>query len=163
MLDSSEYVRVTVPVCRSTDPGMEVWSRARTSDPCDAPPADIASCTPIAFVRAGQVTTQPNCYLDNQIRGGEVGRVLQCPGSRALVVFDRATFSGELVSGYVNVCKTTSYDFPQGDNCTWRTEQRISGALESADPLSFSYTESPVAGRECTLACRAAAQLTLLD
>ncbi len=85
---------------------------------------------------------------------------MQCPDETALVVFDRATFVGETVNGYVNVCKTSTYDFPQGDDCTWRTEQRISGTLDRG--LSYAYAEAPVAGRACTLACRARADVSLV-
>jgi hypothetical protein len=162
--EESDFVPVTVPVYSGAAMGdvRYMTPAVRSTDPCDQPPAEIANCTPLATVRASGIATQPSCYLDTTFRAGDVGRVMSCPGSKALVVFEKAVFSGDLVNGYLHVCKTTSYDFPQGDACTWRTEQRVSGPT-SGTPLSFSYTESPVAGHDCTLACTAKASLDLLS
>lgn len=129
-------------------------------DPCERPAPDISSCHPVAYVRASTLEREPNCYLDNKVKTGSVGRLMACPDSTALVVFDGATFVGESSGGYINVCASTTYDFPEGDRCTWRTEQRISGALESG--LSYAYNEAPVAGRACTLACRARTELGIV-
>jgi hypothetical protein len=159
--EAAEYVPVTVPVCDRTSDLIELRQRdvVRSADPCDQPQPDIASCTPVATIRASDIMTQPSCYLDTRIKAGDVGRVMQCQNG-AIVVFEKATFVGESANGYVNVCKTTKYDFPEGDDCTWRTEQRIVGSLEH--PLTFSYNEAPVAGRACTLACRAHASLDVI-
>ena len=96
---------------------------------------------------------------DTKIRNGEIGRLMQCPGGH-LVVFDRGMFVGLSSGEYVNACASSTYDFPQGDDCTWRTEQRIAGS--TSGPLAYSYSESPVAGRDCTLSCRAHATLDVL-
>ncbi len=162
MDQEGELVRVRVPVY--TGPA-EVSVRPQQprlsgSDPCERAAPDISACTAVAYVRSSALVTQPNCFLDAKVRGDQVGRVMQCPNDTALVVFDGATFVGESVNGYVNVCKTTTYDFPQGDDCTWRTEQRISGTLDRG--LSYAYAEAPVAGRACTLACRARADVSLV-
>jgi hypothetical protein len=173
--ESSEYVRVTVPVYEgpahvtvtpreSVAPGARVYPSS--ADPCDAPAPDIATCTPIGTVRLHDLDQDPRCYYDTKVTDGEIGGVLQCPNGRALAVFDHAIFAGEAQGGYLDVCQTTTYDFPQGDDCRWRTEQRIHGTLSG--PMSFSYVESPVGwpadgdGRACTLACRAHATLDVV-
>ncbi len=168
-LDGSEYVRVRVPVGQSADCEVSVTQPANYTpappDPCVATAPDIATCTPVAFVRAHEILTGPDCYLDNKVTNGEVGRVMQCAGSSsgaAIAVFERATFVGKLTGGYLDVCKSTTYDIPEGDRCTWRTEQRLSGAL-SDGTLAFSYSEGPVAGRKCTLACQARAAVDVLN
>jgi hypothetical protein len=161
MDEEGELVRVRVPVYGGPAEVSVVRQPALAStDACERAAPDISTCTPVAYVRASPIVTEPNCYLDAKVRSGEVGRVMQCPDETALVVFDRATFVGETVNGYVNVCKTSTYDFPQGDDCTWRTEQRISGTLDRG--LSYAYAEAPVAGRACTLACRARADVSLV-
>jgi len=167
-----EFIPVTVPVCEQGPESMTIAAApaspafvvggptaTSSSDPCDAPPPSITLCSGVAHVRLGEITTEPNCYLDTKVRPGEVGRVMQCP-SGVVVVFENATFVGDVADGYVNVCKSTTYDFPQGDDCTWRTEQRIQGSLDGA--LAFSYVEGPVAGRSCTLACRARSTLEVI-
>ena len=164
----SEWVRVRVPVYRGPAEVHVIAQNAPNSertapasvDPCERPAPDISSCRPVAYVRASTLEREPNCYLDNKVKTGSVGRLMECPGSTALVVFDGATFVGESSGGYINVCASTTYDFPEGDRCTWRTEQRISGALESG--LSYAYNEAPVAGRSCTLACRARTELGIV-
>ena len=163
----SEWVRVRVPVYRgpavvSVAQGAPIGAQIATgsSDPCDRVAPDISTCHPVAYVRAGALERDPRCYLDNKVKTGSVGRLMECPGSTALVVFDGATFVGESNGSYINVCTSSTYDFPQGDDCTWRTEQRISGAIDQT--LSYAYTESPVAGRACTLACRARSDLALV-
>lgn len=166
----SEWVRVRVPVYRGpaqvsviagSGPVAQPPPVAPASmDPCERPAPDISSCHPVAYVRASTLEREPNCYLDNKVTTGSVGRLMECPNSTALVVFDGATFVGESNGGYINVCASTTYDFPEGDRCTWRTEQRISGALESG--LSYAYNEAPVAGRACTLACRARTELGIV-
>lgn len=157
-----EWVRVRVPVY--TGPAeVSVVGQARTPathDPCDKPTPDISTCHPVAYVRASALESEPNCYYDTKVKSGEVGRILECPDNSALVVFDGATFVGETSGGYINACKTTTYDFPEGDRCTWRTEQRIEGSLERG--LAYAYSESPVAGHACTLACRARTDLGLV-
>jgi hypothetical protein len=161
--EETELVAVRVPVWHPSSGGtetMEVPQAPPSLDPCDQPAPNIASCSPVAYVRAGAITTQPRCYLDTKIKAGDLGRVMQCP-SGTMVVFDGATFVGTSTNGYINACQTTTYDFPQGDSCTWRTEQRIVGTLSG--PLTFSYTEGPVAGSECTLSCRAHASLDLVS
>ena len=169
----SEWVRVRVPVY--TGPAQVSVSQGAPNavqtapvslassgsvDPCERPAPDISSCHPVAYVRASTLEREPNCYLDNKVKTGSIGRLMACPDSTALVVFDGATFVGESSGGYINVCASTTYDFPEGDRCTWRTEQRISGALESG--LSYAYNEAPVAGRACTLACRARTELGIV-
>ncbi len=125
-----------------------------STDPCDMPAPDISSCVPVAYVRASEVMVDDErCYLDAKVHAAEVGRVMQCGGGSAMVVFDDAAFVGVSSNGYVNVWKTTTYELPHTDNCTWRTEQRIHGTLPN---LGYSYTESPVTGRACTLSCRRA-------
>jgi hypothetical protein len=161
----SEWVRVRVPVYRGPAQVSIVGQRAQpvstaSTDLCERPAPDISSCHPVAYVRAGALEREPNCYLDNKVKTGSVGRLMECPSGTALVVFDGATFVGESSGGYINVCASTTYDFPEGDRCTWRTEQRISGALEQG--LSYAYNEAPVAGRACTLACRARTELGLV-
>ena len=165
----SEWVRVRVPVYRGPAQVIVVQGQAQpvqqaatpaSVDPCERPAPDISSCHPVAYVRASTLEREPNCYLDNKVKTGSVGRLMECPNATALVVFDGATFVGESSGGYINVCASTTYDFPEGDRCTWRTEQRISGALEQG--LSYAYNESPVAGRACTLACRARTELGLV-
>jgi hypothetical protein len=154
-----------VPITVRVDHGAVAYARApsvdapvtSSVDPCDMPPPDISSCVPIAYVRASQVMTDDErCYLDAKVHAAEVGRVMQCGGGSAMVVFDDAAFVGVSSNGYINVCKTTTYELPHTDNCTWRTEQRIQGTPSN---LGYSYTESPVAGRACTLSCRARATL----
>jgi hypothetical protein len=158
----SEWVRVRVPVYTGPAEVHLVDQPQLTSvDACERPAPDISQCHPVAYVRSGAIVSEPNCYLDNKVKTGDVGRVLECPGNGALVVFDGATFVGESVNGYVNVCKSTAYDFPQGDQCTWRTEQRISGALGQGG-LAYAYNEAPVAGHACTLACRARADVAMV-
>ena len=173
-LARDEFVPVTVPVCQQGSESIAIATAppsptfvgptaTSSSDPCDAPPPSIALCSGVAHVRVGEITTEPNCYLDTKVRAGEVGRVMQCP-SGVVVVFENATFVGDVADGYVNACKSTTYDFPQarngGDDCTWRTEQRIEGSLSGA--LAFSYVEGPVAGRSCTLAWRARSTLEVI-
>ena len=170
--EHEEFIPVRVPVCG--EPAAEVATAgaaapaavavtigpsATPGDPCDTPPPSITTCTGVGYVRVGPIQSEPNCYLDTKIRAGEVGRLMQCP-SGAMVVFEGATFVGDSADGYVNVCQSTTYDFPQGDDCTWRTEQRIQGSISGA--LSFSYVEGPVAGASCTLACRAHAPLEII-
>lgn len=161
--EGSEYVRVTVPVYQGgaevSVSGGRALAGPAAPDPCDAPAPDIATCTPIASVRVRDVSAEPNCYYDTKIKNGEVGRLMQCPAGQ-LVVFDRGMFVGLSSGEYVNACASSTYDFPQGDDCTWRTEQRIAGSTNG--PLAYSYSESPVAGRDCTLACRAHATLDVL-
>jgi hypothetical protein len=159
----SEWVRVRVPVYRgpaSVSIIAQAPSAPASVDPCERAAPDISSCHPVAYVRASTLEREPNCYLDNKVNTGSVGRLMECPNSTALVVFDGATFVGESNGGYINVCASTTYDFPEGDRCTWRTEQRISGALGQG--LSYAYNEAPVAGRACTLACRARTELGLV-
>jgi hypothetical protein len=163
--EQTELVAVRVPVWRENATTLEVRQQqqvASSVDPCDQPAPDIASCAPVAYVRAGSVMTQPRCYLDTKVNSGDIGRVMQCPSEQVIVAFEHATFVGQSSNGYLNVCKTTTYDFPEGDNCTWRTEQRIVGQLQSRE-LTFSYTEGPVAGRACTLACRAQATVGVIS
>lgn len=160
-VDETELVRVRVPVYSGpAEVSVVQQSQRTTTDACERPAPDITDCTPVAYVRASAVERESNCFYDNKVTSGEIGRVMQCPSNAALIVFDKATFVGESINGYVNVCKSTTYDFPQGDDCTWRTEQRISGALDRG--LAYSYTEAPVAGRACTLACRARADISFL-
>ncbi len=160
---SSEFVPVTVRVYNG-EAETTVAARPRPSaDPCDATPPDLATCTPVATVRVRDLEREPNCYYDTKVTNGEIGRVMQC-GARAIVVFETATFVGapSTPSGFVDACASSTYDFAEGDDCTWRTEQRIVGSLQR--PLAFSYAESPVSwsaaagreasGRACTLACR---------
>jgi len=156
--DGNEYVPVTVAVYRG---GVEttVSQPPPTPGACDRSEPDISSCTPVATVRVRGLELDPRCYYDNKVTEGETGRVMQC-GDSTMVVFDRASFVGEASNGYVDTCATSTYDFPQGDDCTWRTEQRIEGP--PSGPLSYTYTEAPVAGRACTLACRTTATLDVL-
>jgi hypothetical protein len=157
----SEWVRVRVPVYRGPATVSFVPQTAPTSvDPCERAAPDISTCHPVGYVRASTLEREPNCYLDNKVTTGSIGRLMECPGSTAIVVFDGATFVGESNGGYINVCTSTTYDFPEGDRCTWRTEQRISGALDQG--LAYAYNEAPVAGRACTLACRARTELGLV-
>ena len=160
--DAEEFAPVSVPVYDHCSTAELRSADVRATDPCGSPAPDISTCTPIATVRTSNILTQPSCYLDTTFHAGESGRVLQCAGGRAVVVFEKAIFSGDLAGGDRHSCKTTSYDFPQGDSCTWRTEQRISGSMQNG-VLAFSYAESPVAGRDCTLACSARASLDLLS
>ncbi|HSQ62176.1 MAG TPA: hypothetical protein VLM85_03140 [Polyangiaceae bacterium] len=170
--EHEEFIPVRVPVCSEAVAEVTTGGAAAPStgdvtngpsatpgDPCDTPPPTITTCTGVGYVRVGPIRTEPNCYLDVRIRAGEVGRLMLCP-SGVMVVFEGATFVGDSADGYVNVCQSTTYDFPQGDDCTWRTEQRIQGSLSG--PLSFSYVEGPVAGASCTLACRAHAPLEII-
>jgi hypothetical protein len=160
-MDETELVRVRVPVYTGpAEVNVLPQSQRASTDPCDRAAPDISTCTPVGYVRASVLERESNCYYDNKVSTGEVGRLMQCPSNAALIVFDTATFVGESINGYVNVCKSTTYDFPQGDDCTWRTEQRISGALDHG--LAYAYSEAPVAGRACTLACRARADVGLV-
>lgn len=170
-----EFIPVRVPVCTEQPSVVGMMSTqtmpvavsapptTSTSDPCDAAPSSISLCSGIAHVRVGDILTQPHCYLDTKVRSGEVGRLMQCP-SGVVVVFENAIFAGDVADGYINTCKSTTYDFPErengGDDCTWRTEQRIVGSIN--DGLSFSYTEGPVAGASCSLACRAHSTLEVI-
>ena len=164
----SEWVRVRVPVYRGPaqvsvigqSAPIEAQTAPTSVDPCERPAPDITTCHAVAYVRASRLEREPNCYLDNKVQTGSVGRLMACPNSTALVVFDGATFVGESNGGYINVCTSTTYDFPEGDRCTWRTEQRISGSLDQG--LSYAYNEAPVAGGACTLACRARTELGLV-
>jgi len=124
------------------------------------PAPDIASCVPVADVRVGDVLPGERCYLDTKVHASQTGRVMQCPAAGAMIVFDGALFVGVMTNGYVDVCKTSTYDLAGGDDCTWRTEQRIHGSLSGA--MGYSYSESPVVGRACTLACRATATIETL-
>ena len=157
--ESNEYVPVTVRVWNGDGTALETPSAPRAPDPCDTPAPDISTCTPVATVRVRDLDADPRCYYDTKISNGEVGRVMQCPGGQ-MIVFERARFVGLASGGFVDACAATTYDFPQGDDCTWRTEQRISGPISG--PLAFSYSESPVAGRACTLACRQHGSLDVL-
>jgi len=154
----------TIARTPSADPSLGIRAVPPSADPCDAARPDIAGCTPVASVRVRDLEREPNCYYDTKVTEGEVGRLMQCPGGQ-MIVFERATFAGPNANGFVNTCTTSTYDLPQGDACTWRTEQRIFGELRrpafggsaegpTSGPLTFSYVESPVAGRDCTLACR---------
>ncbi len=170
-----EFVPVRVPVCteqpavavalqsQRVDAPVAMGAAPTNSDPCDVPQSSISECSGVAHVRVGDILTQPHCYLDTKVRSGEVGRLMQCP-SGMMIVFENATFVGHTAEGYVNVCKSTTYDFPAkedgGDDCTWRTEQRITGSLSGA--LSFSYSEGPVAGGSCNLACRAQSTIEVI-
>ena len=186
---SSEFVPVTVRVYNGEAEAVAARARPSVADPCDATPPDVATCTPVATVRVRDLERDPNCYYDTKVTNGEVGRVMQC-GARSIVVFETATFVGapSTPSGFVDACTSSTYDFPQGDECTWRTEQRIVGSLDG--PLTFSYAESPIAwsaasgrdgawsaaarregavsvggdgaGRACTLACRQHAALDVV-
>jgi hypothetical protein len=177
-IERDEFVPVRVPVCH--DPGSAFVVQPQpgvatavmgeappvatgaAADPCDVAPPPIATCTPVAYVRVGELPSRPECFLDTQVSSGEVGRVMKCPSSW-MVVFAHAAFVGQGGDDYVDVCKSTTYDFPQGDDCTWRTEQRLQGSLSpSSSGLSFSYNEAPVAGRDCTLACRIHADVDVL-
>lgn len=154
-----EYVPVVVPVARGGE--LEVVSDEATvagRDPCDMREPKIETCSPVATVRAGEILGDSRCFYDTKVHEDDIGRVLVCGDSRALVVFDHARFAGTWAKGALNVCKTTTYDFAGGDRCTWRTEQRIHGSL--ACGLGYSYSESPIAGGACTLACRANGVLT---
>jgi len=153
--EGSEYVPVTVAVYRA--PTLETAPPAPPGV-CDRGAPDIATCTPVATVRVRGLALDPRCYYDNKVTNGEVGRVMQCP-SGTMVVFERAAFVGG-AGGWVDACTASTYDFPQGDRCTWRTEQRIEGSLSGS--LTYSYVESPVAGHDCTLACRATASLDVM-
>lgn len=152
-----EWVPVRVRVYNG-EGAVSAIARAPSADPCDAPPPDIAGCTPVASVRVRDLEREPNCYYDTKVTEGEIGRLMQCPGGQ-MIVFERATFAGPSANGFVNACTTSTYDLPQGDACTWRTEQRVQGP--ASGPLTFSYVESPVAGRDCTLACRQHAVLDI--
>jgi hypothetical protein len=149
-----------VSVIGGQSPIQQAQSTPASTDPCERATPDISECHPVAYVRANALETDPRCYYDNKVKSGSVGRLMECPNATALVVFDGATFVGESSGGYINVCASTTYDFPEGDRCTWRTEQRISGALESG--LSYAYNEAPVAGRACTLSCRAHTELGIV-
>ncbi len=169
-----EFVPVRVPVCTEQPSFVVSGSASDTlaltpsapgeADPCDVAASSISECSGVGHVRVGDILTQPHCYLDTKVRSGEVGRLMQCP-SGMMIVFENATFVGHNgADGYVNVCKSTTYDFPAkrdgGDDCTWRTEQRITGSLSGA--LTFAYSEGPVAGEACSLACRARSTLEVI-
>jgi len=166
-----EYVPVVVPVARVGGAIVSTSERddaiVASIDPCDMHEPNIERCTPIATVRAGAVLGDGRCFYDTKVQKDDVGRILSCPNHRALVVFDRARdaggarFVGTYSRGALNVCATSTYDFPQGDGCTWHTEQRITGSL--ACGFGYSYSESPVAGKSCTLACSARGKLAALD
>lgn len=157
--NGDDYVPVTVAVYPG---GAEVAAPRPppASGACDEPTPDISTCSPVATVRVRGLVLDPRCFYDNRVSDGEVGRVMQCP-NEAMIVFERASFVGEASAGYVDACTTSAYDFPQGDDCTWRTEQRIEGP--ASGPLSYTYTEAPVAGRACTLACRTTATLDVVE
>ncbi|HEY1959443.1 MAG TPA: hypothetical protein VGH28_27720 [Polyangiaceae bacterium] len=154
-----EWVPVRVRVYNGEAAVATVAQRSPSADPCDAPRPDIATCTPVATVRVRDLERDPRCYYDTKVTEGEIGRLMQCPSGQ-MIVFERASFVGPRAGGFVDACTTSTYDLPQGDSCTWRTEQRIQGSLSTG--LTFSYVESPVAGRECTLACRQRGSLDVL-
>ncbi len=161
-----EYVPVVVAVAHPStlsvadsvgDDEAAIVSR----DPCDMREPNIATCSPVATVRAGEILGDARCFYDTRVQEDDVGRVLKCGASRAMIVFEHARFTGTFAKGALNVCATTTYDFASGDRCTWRSEQRIHGSL--ACGLGYSYSESPVAGESCTLACQARGVLTAID
>jgi hypothetical protein len=162
-MSQDEFVPVLVPVAHPGATGelASADSAIGPRDPCDMREPDIQTCTPVATVRAGEILGDARCFYDTRVQHDDVGRVLVCPGSHAMVVFDHARFAGTWTNGALNVCAVTTYDMPEGDRCTWRTEQRIHGSLSCG--LGYSYSEAPVAGQSCALACRARGVLTTLE
>jgi hypothetical protein len=166
--EGSEYVPVRVAVYSGPAEATITGGPPAAPSPCDRATPDISTCTPVATVRVRGLSLDPRCFYDNKVSDGEIGRVMQCPGE-TMVVFEHARFVGEGLPGsglrpdgvgFVDACAATTYDFPQGDNCTWRTEQRIEGPLSG--PMTYSYTEAPVGGADCTLACRTTASLDVV-
>ncbi len=111
----------------------------------------------MARIRIDKVTlSSPSCVVDTQIKDGDVGKLMNCPGGSSYVQFADAMFGGTFDGVNVNVCMKTEYPF--SDGCTWQTMQRISGRSDTA--MHFSYSERAITGHNCSPApCRANAEI----
>ena len=132
----------------------------RPAPPDCARPPQTTGCVTIARVVASDFElSSPSCYVDSIIRTGAVGRLQQCAGGSAVIVFDKGVFAASFDGTNVDAC--TSSRFPFSDGCTWQSLQRIEGPLR--DKLVFTYSETHVEGKSCaSSSCRAHATLTVL-
>lgn len=111
----------------------------------------LAGCQLVGNVRVKNVLVEPGCYVDLLVHENDVGQIMACP-SAGVVVFEKATFAGDLGGGHLDVCARTNFNYTSADTCDWTSKQRIHGPLGQ---LSLTYTEDPVNGSKCGRSCRA--------
>ena len=155
-MSQDEFVPVLVPVAHPGELRARTPRLARVIRDMREP--DIQTCTPVATVRAGEILGDARCFYDTRVQHDDVGRVLVCPGSHAMVVFDHARFAGTWTNGALNVCAVTTYDMPEGDRCTGAPSSASTARSRAARLL---VPEAPVAGQSCALACARGVLTTL--
>lgn len=110
----------------------------------DVSPGPPAACT--ALLTVGPVSATPSvCWIDERVSNRSAMLVYPCSGGSASAVFGVA-FAGSVSGGLVDLAATTT--FPWSDGCTWQSDQRIAGELQSGT-LTYTYQEHPIAGSNC--------------
>lgn len=120
------------------------------------------------------IQTQAGCQLDERLTTGPGRLSFPCSGDGPVeAVFNEHRFEGSVTGGSVALTLLTELDWQDG--CHWQTRQTIRGSLralgasagasateKAATPkLVWSYTEGPVSGSNCYLACKAKADITV--
>jgi hypothetical protein len=110
----------------------------------DVSPSPPAACA--ALLTVGPVSAMPSdCWIDEQVSNRSAMLVYPCDGGSASAAFGVA-FTGTVAGGQVDLGANTT--FPWSDGCTWQSEQRIAGELQSG-ALTYTYQEHPISGSNC--------------
>jgi hypothetical protein len=132
------------PGAESTDAVPDTESPPREPPDAESPdvsPSPSAQCTAVGPVSA----TPSDCWIDEQVSNRSAMIVYPCDGGAGTAVFGVA-FTGSVVGGQVDLAATTT--FPWSDGCTWQSDQRIAGELQSG-ALTYTYQEHPISGSNC--------------
>ena len=106
------------------------------------------------FHRSG--LSMQSCWVDAPADNA-VGTLRACEaqGADATLQFGKYVYKGKRTGDLIEFSART--EFPFGDGCTWQSGQRVTGAIGGT--LSFTYSESPIRGRNCASACTASATI----
>lgn len=98
------------------------------------------------------------CFVDVPFKDGDQGQLnFACGQGPATLDFPGGSFVGTSDSCNVNLTRITQYPF--SDGCIWETKQTVVGKLDGQ--LVYKYTEKPVKGSNCAMACTVDAVMNL--
>ena len=93
------------------------------------------------------------CFVDAPRRGSQTTTTYPCEGGGLSFKLGRHVFHGSVDNGSITARATSTFRFE--DDCTWISEQAISGSLADGR-LAYHYTERPDDGQSgCASSCRA--------
>lgn len=125
------------------------------------------TCT--AQLMAGDIDTGPACVLDERLSHGPGKLSYPCEGDGAVQAsFDDQVYDGTIVRNVITLRLTTELDWEDG--CRWESEHMIGGRLvrgeavedDPVEPLQWRYEDRAIAGRNCSGACMAQAEIEVV-